>query len=61
MCPIAAYLWENFQVEIKNIKNEYGCDDGQAVCSFLCPEVLQTYEGTTDGRCAIRVRLLKDY
>ncbi|ABZ83160.1 hypothetical protein HM1_0546 [Heliomicrobium modesticaldum Ice1] len=58
-CPIYAHLESRYAPDIDFIMNRYGVPDWQAICNEVCPNVLGYYEGTADGRCAIRLRMLR--
>lgn len=59
-CPIATWLKREFANEIEAVRNARGLGPSAALCWHVCPGVLGRREDTPDGRCGIRIRLLRE-
>lgn len=58
-CPIGEFLLKEHAGEIESAGKKHGVGWSIALCAYVCPAVLGVSENAPDGRCAIRLRLLK--
>lgn len=58
-CPVGEFLKKEHTEEIKVACEKHGVGWSIALCAYVCPAVLGVAETAPDGRCAIRLRLLK--